>query len=126
MPQDSTPPPPETQHTALPWQRNGQTLQGWWRIDGCSERVGLEFMANPVAVMPNDADADLAVRAVNNHESLLAALEGLGSKCRQCRKWHRLGCDHIRTIKHPDPLDCCDEACESASAAIAAVEVAAR
>ena len=77
MPQDSTPPPPETQHTALPWQRNGQTLQGWWRIDGCSERVGLEFMANPVAVMPNDADADLAVRAVNNHESLLAALEGL-------------------------------------------------
>jgi len=52
--------------------------------------------------------------------TLLAALEGLGLKCRQCREWHRLGCEHLFTIKHPsEPMPICDEACETARAAIA-------
>jgi hypothetical protein len=63
------------EHTPLPWMRNGQTTQDWWRIDGSSERMGLDFLAHPTAIVPADADADFIVRAVNNHEALLEALE---------------------------------------------------
>ena len=84
---------------------------------GCGKEAGT--YAAPTAHDCGDpASATIArLRAIN--ADLLAALEGLGSKCRQCREWHRLGCEHILTVKHPDPMPVCDEACESARAAIA-------
>ena len=66
-----------TPHTPIPWMRNGQTMNGWWRIDGSSERMGLNFLARPTAIVPDDVDADFIERAVNNHAKLLAALKRL-------------------------------------------------
>lgn len=63
------------EHTPLPWMRNGQTTQDWWRIDGSGERTGFDFLAHPTAIVPDDADAEFIVRAVNNHDALLSALE---------------------------------------------------
>ena len=82
-----------TKYTPLPWMRNGQTVQGWWRLDGSSERVGLEFMENPLAIVPNEEDADFIVRACNAHDDLLVALKRLApeggdvrltNRCRFC------------------------------------------
>ncbi len=75
MTQASQPDTDSSTHTPLPWMRNGQTVNDWWRIDGSSERVGLDFLTSPAAIVPDNADADLIVRAVNNHDKLLAMLE---------------------------------------------------
>lgn len=66
--------------TPLPWMRNGQMVNDWWRIDGSSERVGMDFLAHPAAIVPDDADADFIVLACNSHAPLLAALEGLADE----------------------------------------------
>ena len=75
---------------------------------------------NHIQVLANYREEHKRLRSLNS--DLLAALEGLGSKCRQCREWHRLGCEHLFTIKHPDPMPVCDEACAAARAAIAQSE----
>ena len=61
--------------TPEPWMRNGQTVQGLWRIDGNTERVGFDFMVNPVALIPNDADADFIEAARSDLPAALEALE---------------------------------------------------
>jgi len=65
----------EPEFTPIPWQRNGETMQGWCRLDGASERVGVEFMEHPAAIVPDEGDADFIVLAVNSHAKLLEALE---------------------------------------------------
>ena len=65
------------EHTPIPWMRNGETMNGWRRIDGSSERVGIDFLNHPAAIVPDETDADFVVRAVNSHADLLAALERL-------------------------------------------------
>lgn len=64
------------------------------------------------------ASPELARLRAQNRD-LLVALEGLGSKCRQCREWHRLGCEHLLHVRHTDPAPNCDVACVQARAAIA-------
>ncbi len=54
--------------TPRPWSINGKTQAGW-RIDSMvpSEGVtGLDFMMNPVAIVPDKEDAELIVKLAND------------------------------------------------------------
>ena len=66
-----------------------------------------------IAEVDVGADAAFIVRAVNNHATLLAALEGCCSRIGD--KWHRLGCLAFSRLYGE-----CDYACVQAHAAIAA------
>ena len=81
-----------------------------------------QVMAEHRRHVERESTIDRDCRLRDAAPAVLAALVGLGSKCRQCRKWHRLGCEHLFTIKHPDPMPVCDEACAAARAAIAQSE----
>lgn len=55
--------------TPRPWAINGETPAGW-RIDSMDpqSKSGLDFLMNPVAIVPNKEDAELIVKLVNEGE----------------------------------------------------------
>ena len=59
---------PTTEHTAIPWRAHAHA-KGFWRIRGPEGPY--------LADVDTEADAQLILRAVNNHDALLAALERL-------------------------------------------------
>ena len=59
--------------TAAPWMRNGKTAGGLWRNDGSTERIGLDFIAHPVVLVPGAADAEAIAHAPEDIAFLLAA-----------------------------------------------------
>ena len=51
------------------WVINGQTVDGMWRIqDATSERVGMDFLLNPVALVTLRKDAEEICKLHNEVE----------------------------------------------------------
>src|SRR5258705_8925110 len=70
-----------TPKSPLPWFLNGESNLGY-RIDCASERVGLDFLNHPTAIVPELEDARFLVEAVEHYaqkprEALLREAIGL-------------------------------------------------
>jgi hypothetical protein len=64
--------------TPGPWARNGQGGSNLWRIDSLgAERVGIDFLAYPLALFREASDADLVANASADIEFLLAEVDRL-------------------------------------------------
>ena len=64
--------PKEKKHTVTPWNVQGKTVITVW-----SEKYRIAILDSNNGAPINVANAALIVRAVNNHDKLLEALEGL-------------------------------------------------
>ena len=87
----------KTQHTPTPWAVNGIENKRY-RIDSLStERVGIDFLANPIGHILKEEDAAFIVRAVNSHEALIKVAE-LASDLPCVKPDSCLHCDAIQAI----------------------------